>query len=126
MSTCTIYGLFDPAVPDVIRYIGRTQQPDKRRSNHRGCGVGVWRQPSRLREWKTELCRLGRKVEMKILEVCAVECSPRRENYWIEQCRKAWIDQGRQKEGQILNSRSNSVWPLDFECSAALEVRAQV
>lgn len=72
-----IYGLIDPAEPDVVRYVGSTTDPEMRFRAH--CTAGS----SLVREWVESVVGAGRKPTMVLLERCTDDTQRRqREAFW--------------------------------------------
>lgn len=87
----SIYALKDPR-SDVIRYIGKTRNVDRRYREH--CFYGS---PNRrMREWIVELSTEGLLPVICVLEITTLANAEERERHWIGQVKQT---------GQLLNVR---------------------
>jgi hypothetical protein len=87
-----IYGLYDPAMPEQIRYVGQTRRPSYRLHVH--CdGAG------RANQWIAELRECGQVPEMVILDI--VERVTKNGN---NQAEREWIEKLTREGHDLLNN----------------------
>ncbi|HYX42899.1 MAG TPA: hypothetical protein VE821_14430 [Pyrinomonadaceae bacterium] len=75
-----IYGLTDPRNQEV-RYVGASQRPQLRTAEH--CAPKAVTKPSAKAEWLRELCALGLRPVLTILEATTRDNWQEREQWWI-------------------------------------------
>lgn len=76
-----VYALVDPADPELVRYVGRTNDPITRYRGHHFNGADA------VTAWVAALADAGRRPTMVLLERCASDDVAARETYWIHHYR---------------------------------------
>lgn len=82
-KTVYIYGLFDPRLPDNIRYIGKTYQLKIRIWTHIKSASNKNEQKTYRINWIKKLAKENIQPDFKILEECNMYNWEERESYWI-------------------------------------------
>lgn len=85
MDQTYIYGLYDPRNPDLIRYIGKANNPDKRLREH--LGTRGLRVKSKKNSWIKSLLNQGVVPIIKVLEVVPLEKWEEAECRWVKEQR---------------------------------------
>ncbi len=84
MVTTHIYALIDPRT-DIIRYIGKSDDPHRRLSEHLSLLSSTYKA-----RWLAQLAAAGLLPEIRVLEECVVGAWEERERWWIKLGRLIW------------------------------------
>ncbi len=80
-----IYALCDEATPDDIRYVGKTERPDKRIKLHISSAKKRWDRDHRSR-WVNSVIQAGRRIIMRIITIVPLDKWQQAERDCIELC----------------------------------------
>lgn len=107
MEKVIIYGIYDPNIPEIIRYVGKTKKTIKKRLNeHIYLSKQNLKRPLNL--WIKKLLNEGITPEIKEIEITNDKEWAKREIFWIKQYKKI---------NNLLNLSDGGESNLNYICS---------